>query len=70
MDNSSPTIALGTRTGLLFMYSIAKGDVLYSIDSKTSQSVSCLSWQEGDVLYSALDQFVVSWNLGNRTVQR
>lgn len=61
---------LGTTSGLLLNYSIAKGELDFTIDSKTNQAISCLSWQSGVEVYSAVEQNVVSWDLQKKAIKR
>lgn len=67
---SAPLIILGTSTGILFAYSIGKGEITFNINSNTSQSITCLSWQNGDEIYSAIDQFVVNWDIQKKKMLR
>lgn len=66
IDDSAPLIILGTSTGMLLVYSISKGEIIFDINSNTSQSIACLSWFEGDEIYSAIDHYVVIWNIKKR----
>uniref|UniRef100_A0A1Y1KTT8 Small-subunit processome Utp12 domain-containing protein n=1 Tax=Photinus pyralis TaxID=7054 RepID=A0A1Y1KTT8_PHOPY len=68
-STSLPAIALGTSTGKLLVYSISKGDLDYTIDSETSLPIKCMSWCDGAILYSAIDQNIVKWNLEKRWVK-
>lgn len=66
-DLHSLDIALGTSSGLLIVYSVLKGDISYTINSETNQSINCLSNSE-HILYSGIDQYVYVWNLSKRTL--
>ncbi|KAK5640559.1 hypothetical protein RI129_011370 [Pyrocoelia pectoralis] len=65
----SPVIALGTTAGKLLVYSIGKGDLDFTIDSNTPLPISCVSWCDGSILYSAVDQNIVKWNLEKKCVK-
>lgn len=62
IGTSSCNIALGTSSGLLIIYSLLKGDVDYTLDSKTSQSVNCLS-DSVNILYVGVEHSVFMWDL-------
>ncbi|KAF5295879.1 hypothetical protein FQR65_LT10367 [Abscondita terminalis] len=69
LDSTTPIVALGTTSGKLLVYSVGKGDLDFTIDSKTSSSINCISWNDGAIIYSAVDQNIVSWNLEKRWVK-
>ncbi|KAF2897424.1 hypothetical protein ILUMI_08750 [Ignelater luminosus] len=69
LNVTAPFVALGTSSGLLLLYSISRANLDFTIDSETNQSISCLSWNDGTILYSAIDQNIVSWNLDKRTIR-
>ncbi|KAK4873052.1 hypothetical protein RN001_015081 [Aquatica leii] len=69
LDLTEPVIALGTSSGKLLIYSIGKGDLDYAIDSKTNLPINCISWTDGAILYSAVDQNIISWNLEKRFIK-
>lgn len=66
----TPYVALGTSSGSLLLYSIAKADLELKIDSETSQHVGCLSWCEGGVVYSGADNLILCFDLEKRAVKR
>lgn len=65
----SSTIALGTTSGRLLVYSIAKGELMFDIDSGTSKYVSCLSSFK-DTVYSAAEHEVLCWDLSKKCIKR
>lgn len=70
ISESQPRIALGTSNGRLLIYSLLKADLEYVVDSKTSQSISCLSLNNSEVVYSGADTSVIVWNLSKKEVSR
>lgn len=64
----TPSILLGTTSGSLFVYSIAKGELECKIDSGTSQPILCVSSSERDV-YTGGDQYIVSWDIEEKFVK-
>lgn len=60
---------LGTTSGSLFVYSIAKGELECKIDSGTSQPIVCVTSSEGDV-YTGGDQHILSWDIEEKVVKR
>ncbi|CAG9816276.1 unnamed protein product [Phaedon cochleariae] len=65
-SNSDPNIVLGTSSGLLLIYSISQANSEYTINSETSQPISCLSSVDNNVIYSGAEQNVFVWNLEKR----
>ncbi|XP_049819073.1 WD repeat-containing protein 43 [Aethina tumida] len=62
-------IALGTKSGLLLVYSIGKADVEYSINSETSQPISCITLDNSNVVYTGAEQNVLVWNLSKKKLE-
>ncbi|KAG5899254.1 hypothetical protein JTB14_035432 [Gonioctena quinquepunctata] len=65
-SNFGPYIVLGTTSGLLLVYSISKSNLEYTINSETSQSLTCLSSADSKVIYSGAEQNVYVWNLDKK----
>lgn len=61
---------LGTSSGSLLVYSIAKGNLEYKIHSGTSQCVSCVSWSEGNLTYAGAEQLILCFDLETRSIKR
>lgn len=51
------------------MYSLAKANLEYKVDGITSQSILCISCLK-DIAYSGTDQYILKWDLEERTVKR
>ncbi|XP_044257003.1 WD repeat-containing protein 43, partial [Tribolium madens] len=68
LKESNVCIALGTSNGHLLVYSLVKGDLEFTIDSTTSQSINCLSSKNDEFVYSGADTHVIVWNLTKRNV--
>ncbi|CAH0546158.1 unnamed protein product [Brassicogethes aeneus] len=61
-------IVLGTTSGSLLVYSIAKANVECSINSNLSQGITCISIDEANKAYTGADQDVLVWNLTKRSM--
>ncbi|XP_050312161.1 WD repeat-containing protein 43 [Anthonomus grandis grandis] len=64
-----PNIILGTTSGIVLIYSIAKANVEYTVDSSTGSQVNCLSVNSNGILYSGADQNILEWNLKKKEIQ-
>lgn len=58
-----PYIVLGTTTGVLLCYSIANANICFTISAKVNQEITCLSWNNGNILYSGSNQTILQWDL-------
>ncbi|XP_066254470.1 WD repeat-containing protein 43 [Euwallacea similis] len=67
--STSPNIVLGTTSGILLIYSLTKGAIEYTIDSKTNTQVNCVSITSNSLSYSGADQNILEWNLKNKELQ-
>lgn len=65
-----PNIVLGTTSGIVLVYSIAKAQIDFSIDSNTNSQVNCLSAANDNLLYSGADQNILEWNLKKKELKR
>ncbi|KAF5296378.1 hypothetical protein FQA39_LY12497 [Lamprigera yunnana] len=70
LDATTPFIAMGTTSGKLLVYSIGKGDMNSVIDSKTNLPITCMSWIEGAIVYSAVDWNIYSWDLKKNSSEK
>lgn len=63
-------IVLGTSTGSLLVYSIAKGDLDFKINNETSQRINCLSWCEDSTVFSGAENQIICFDLERKAVKR
>ncbi|KAJ8920002.1 hypothetical protein NQ315_006532, partial [Exocentrus adspersus] len=63
VSNRTPNIILGSTSGLLFLYSISSASLECTINSHTSQPISCLSTVDSESVYSGADQDILLWSL-------
>lgn len=66
----STCVVLGTSTGSLLVYSIAKGDLECKINSETSQRIGCVSWCEGNAVFAGAENLILRFDLETRAVKR
>ncbi|XP_018327212.1 WD repeat-containing protein 43 [Agrilus planipennis] len=65
----APYIALGTSSGKLLLYSVGKADLESNINSNTNQSINCLSWNVGNLIYSGVEQNIICWDLEKKSIR-
>jgi len=65
----APIITLGTTSGSIFCYSIAKGDLDFTIKGN-NLSIACISWCEGALLFTGDEQTVICWDIEKRRIKR
>lgn len=63
-------MVLGTSAGSLLVYSLAKGDLDYTITSEAGQRIGCLTWCEGDTVFSGADNLILCFDLEHKVVRR
>ncbi|ERL83325.1 WD repeat-containing protein 43-like [Dendroctonus ponderosae] len=68
-DLKPPSIILGTTSGIILIYSIAKGGIENTINSNTNLPVNCLSAVNDHLLYSGADNNILEWNIKDRNIK-
>jgi hypothetical protein len=64
------TLALGTTSGNLLLYSLALGSMVCQLEGGHSSAVNDVAWSRGSNLFSCDDKHVVEWSVADSSVKR
>lgn len=70
IEEDTYTIALGTTSGTILLYSIDNAELLDTISSDTNYNITCITHQDGDILYSGAEQYILQWNLSEKVMKQ
>ncbi|KDR13291.1 WD repeat-containing protein 43 [Zootermopsis nevadensis] len=67
--SETDTLALGTVSGNLLLYSVTSGSMVSQLDSGHSSAVNHVAWSRGSNLFSCDDRHIVEWNVADCSVK-
>lgn len=69
-SDGSPMIAMGTRLGTIVLYSVAEGGIVGTLHNAHKTAVRCISWEREADLFTCANDYIVHWNVSNKSVRR
>lgn len=69
-EETSKFLALGTSSGSLMVYSLSTTEVETTINSATSHSLTCLTWDKSNGIYAGAEQHVLQFDIKQKCVKR
>lgn len=66
----SPMIAVGTKSGSIVLYNIAEGGIVGTLQDAHKAAVKCISWEKEADLFTCATDYIVHWNVSNKSVRK
>lgn len=67
--SETDTLALGTTSGNLLLYSVAHGSMVCQLEGGHSSAVNHVAWSRGSNLFSCDDKHIVEWSVADSSVK-
>ncbi|GFG32378.1 hypothetical protein Cfor_04358 [Coptotermes formosanus] len=67
--SETDTLALGTMSGNLLLYSVAHGSMVCQLEGGHSSAVNHVAWSRGSNLFSCDDKHIVEWSVADSSVK-